>query len=251
MLKTIDIEVSSYALMVVVGIIAAVWFIYCRSEFYNIKLKTLLWAALATLVGMAIGSRIVFVISQLPIAITAQSIWWVWNSLINGGFVFYGGLFGALAGAWFAAKRMKLDTSTFVNYFLPGFPVFHFFGRIGCFLAGCCYGIPFPVGIVLPEVDDQVRIPVQLIESLFNLIIVAVLLIYEEKSRKKGKSFSLLPIYLLMYAPFRFILEFFRGDELRGSFGIFSTSQWISIITIITVIVVLLIKRNKRKKLTE
>lgn len=248
MLKTIEFELSTYALMVVVGIIAAVWFLYCRNEVYNIKLKTLLCAAPVTIVGMAVGSRIVFMISQLPIAISAQSVWWVWNSLIKGGFVFYGGLFGALLAAWLMAKIMKLSVSDFINYFIPGFPVFHFFGRIGCFLSGCCYGIPFPLGIALPAVDDQARLPIQLIESLFNLIIVVVLLVHEEKCRKKGKKFSLLPIYLLMYAPFRFINEFFRGDELRGSFGFFTTSQWISVITVVTVVIVLLVKSKKSKR---
>ncbi len=230
--------------MVVVGILAAVWFLYCRGELYKIRIKTLLCSAMIMLLCMAGGSRVVFVISQLPIAIAVSDPWWIWNSLLTGGFVFYGGLFGAIFGAWLSGKILKQPSSEFLNYLIPAFPVFHFFGRIGCFLAGCCYGVPSELfGIIQPEIDTLPRLPVPLFESIYNLVIVAVLLWLEARARGRGKTPRLMQVYLLMYAPFRFVNEFFRGDDVRGFFGPLSTSQWISLITLAVLLTVYVVER--------
>ncbi len=248
MLKTIEFKFSSYGLMTALGIIAAVWFLYCRSERYKMKPKTLLCSVAIIVAGMAVGSRVVFVLSQIPTAIAGESLWWLWKSLVSGGFVFYGGLYGALLGTLISAKLFKQETDHMINYFIPGFPVFHCFGRIGCFLAGCCYGIPSSFGIIQPEIDTVARLPVQLMEAIYNVVIVVVLLVWEERRGKQGKRVSLLPVYLLMYAPFRFVLEFFRDDGVRGRFGILTTSQWISLITLAVLLILFLLQRKKRAK---
>ena len=65
---------------------------------------------------------------------------------LSGGFVFYGGLFGALAAVWLFCRRRKVPFSQLGADLVPAVPLFHTFGRVGCFLAGCCYGIPAPAG---------------------------------------------------------------------------------------------------------
>ena len=111
-------------------------------------------------------------------------------------------------------------------------------GRFGCLFAGCCYGKPTtkPWGITFTDpyaasyVGTPLEIPLhptQLYEAGAELIILIVLLVTERKGRPyPGRTFWL---YMLLYAISRYIIEIFRGDD-RGTVGIFSTSQFISII---------------------
>lgn len=251
MLRFIELSIPSYSLLTAIGIIVAVYFLYCRNEAFGIKFKQLFIYTLIILAFMAIGSRVVFVISQIPSAIAMQSWHKILHSILGGGFVFYGGLYGAVLAVFLIEKNRKIEKNHLMNYFIPAFPVFHFFGRIGCFLAGCCYGIPSSFGVVLAEVDTLTRLPVQLFESGYNLIMVIVLLIIENRCKRQGKRYNMLFCYLAMYAPFRFVIEFFRGDALRGAFGPLSTSQWISLITVITLATIIIIKVVKEKKKSE
>lgn len=112
---------------------------------------------------------------------------------------------------------------------LPSVLLFHMFGRLGCFFAGCCYGREANWGVVfmhsLNAPNGVPLIPVQLFEAAFNLLMLVAILIIRPERKRQG---LLLPLYLIAYAIGRFILEFFRGDMGRGIF-LFSTSQWISL----------------------
>lgn len=127
--------------------------------------------------------------------------------------------------------KKKLDLAAYTDMVAPAVPLFHMFGRIGCFLGGCCYGVESDFGFVfehsLVEAANGVRrFPVQLVEAGFNLLLFAVLAWLLKKGVCKGKLFLL---YLLAYSVGRFVLEFWRGDAYRGFlFGV-STSQLISI----------------------
>ena len=108
---------------------------------------------------------------------------------------------------------------------VPAMPLFHAFGRIGCFLAGCCYGKKLSTPIVIGTIEFA-RIPVQIIESMAEFILFIVLFILS----KKNRDIDLLRIYLVIYAVIRFADEFLRGDKIRGIYGGVSTAQWISLI---------------------
>ena len=113
----------------------------------------------------------------------------------------------------------------------PGLALGHALGRIGCFLAGCCWGIPAPEpwGIALPQALAAPRgvplLPVPLYEAAGNALLCAGLLLYRKKKprRTPGSSTGL---YLSAYAVLRFLLEFLRGDEARGRWGALSAGQW-------------------------
>jgi phosphatidylglycerol:prolipoprotein diacylglycerol transferase len=149
--------------------------------------------------------------------------------------VFYGGLIGAFLGFYVYSKQFKINFITLLDLMAPSIPLIHGFGRIGCFTAGCCYGIEYdglfhvifqrsnaaPNGVAL--------LPVQLISSGINFLGCIALLIYARKERESGRVIG---VYLIFYSMVRFIIEFFRGDVARGIlFGV-STSQWISLILI-------------------
>ena len=139
-------------------------------------------------IGVIAGGHILYSIVNYEIIITIIKNISVINSfdnfltavnLIWGGNVFYGGLLGGILAAMIILKirpqyRYLLDIAA------PAIPLFHFFGRIGCFLAGCCFGIESIFGFtayhsIVEEANGIHRFPVQLLEALVNLVIFFIL----------------------------------------------------------------------------
>lgn len=242
MFPLINIIIPSYGTFAALGIIAAFCLLIHRVKRLNLGFNKVIQMTLSAVLGIIVGSRFVFVLTMIPNIIADFSLEMILNTIINGGFVFYGGLLGALLGIYVYTRCAKLDLKAVMNSVAPCFPLFHAFGRIGCFMAGCCYGIPCSFGVPMTFDPQVTRFPVQLAEALCCLIILTVLLIVE----KKRPDSHLLTIYLSLYAIIRFVLEFLRGDTVRGIWWIFSTSQWISVIILI-IIVIKCIKAQKDK----
>src|SRR4051812_29218708 len=159
-------------------------------------------------------------------------------TLARSGGVFYGGLILAVSVALWYIRKIGLPLWTTCDVFAPGIALGHVVGRVGCLFAGCCFGKPTtrPWGITFTDPFAAANVgtplgvplhPTQLYEAGAELVILLVLLWTERKGRPfAGRTFWL---YMLLYAVSRFIIEFFRGDE-RGTVGMFSTSQFISIL---------------------
>jgi len=159
-------------------------------------------------------------------------------TLARSGGVFYGGLIVAVVVALWYIRRVGLPLWTTCDVFAPGIALGHVVGRFGCLFAGCCYGKPTtrPWGITFTDTFAAANVgtplgvplhPTQLYEAGAEFLILMVLLLTERKGRPfAGRTFWL---YMLLYAISRFIIEFYRGDD-RGAIGMFSTSQFISII---------------------
>ena len=166
-----------------------------------------------------------------------------------GGMIFFGGLFGGLLVGFFTASKLKLPLGEFADIATPAIPLFHTFGRIGCFLSGCCFGIESRLGFTmqnsLVEVANEVRrLPVQLIESVLNFGLFLILAYLLKKDRFAGK---LLVVYLALYSLMRFVLEFWRGDAVRGFVFGLSTSQFISVIILVAIVVYGMIQRFREE----
>lgn len=159
------------------------------------------------------------------------------------GYVFYGGLLGGIWAIVIYSKIYKLSCSLNLNIVLLVTPLIHFFGRIGCFCSGCCYGIewdgPFSVYI-----HGANRFPVQLFESCGNLILFLFLLFIFTKN-----SEIIVFCYFICYGFLRLIVECFRGDINRGFIGKISISSFISLIVITIGIFSFVIYMKKRKKI--
>jgi phosphatidylglycerol:prolipoprotein diacylglycerol transferase len=150
---------------------------------------------------------------------------------IWGGNVFYGGLLGGMLSAVIILKK-RPQYRYLLDYVAPAIPLFHFFGRIGCFLAGCCFGIESSHGFtfhnsIVEEANGISRFPVQLLEAFYNLLLFFILDFLRRKNIFKQ---NVIYLYLLFYSVARFFIEFLRGDEYRGFFFSLSTSQIISIL---------------------
>ena len=152
--------------------------------------------------------------------------------LIWGGNVFYGGLLGGILAAIIIFKK-KPQYRYLLDFVVPAIPLLHFFGRIGCFLAGCCFGIKSSFGFtfhdsIIAEANEINRFPVQLLEAFINLLLFFILDYFRRKNFFRQ---NIIYIYLLFYSVARFFIEFMRGDAYRGIFfNILSTSQIISIL---------------------
>lgn len=228
MVPYIYIAIPSYGLMATIGVIVAMSYMYYKSittDKYYIPFKDYLILCLFCIVGCLLGSKALFTLTQLPKLINAFSFSNLLQVTLMGGFVFYGGLFGALIGNILFSKMKKYNLNDIMDFTIPAFVIFHAFGRIGCFLSGCCYGFKLSNPLVI-GIAHLNYFPIQLIEALFEFVMFFVLI-------RKVSDGNKLKIYLISYSTFRFLIEFFRGDEARGIWFGLSTSQWISIVIII------------------
>ena len=157
---------------------------------------------------------------------------------LQAGGVFYGGLIGALLVGWWYMRRAKLPLWRTVDAFAPGIALGHGIGRLGCFSAGCCWGVechlPWAVTFKNPVAHDLVGVPLgvplhptQLYEAFAEFLIFGILY---HQSKKEHRPGTILGLYLMLYSTARFIVEFFRNHEQGLLWGTpFDTSQWISL----------------------
>jgi phosphatidylglycerol:prolipoprotein diacylglycerol transferase len=162
------------------------------------------------------------------------------NFWLGGGFVFYGGLLAGLAWIVFYKYLLKVQWKT-MRIFIPVLALGHGVGRLGCFMAGCCYGnycdLPWAI-----DLHGGLRHPTQLYEA-FSLFILA----YIFKKRVDNDK-PVIFEYFLSYSILRYILELFRGDEIRGIVATISTSQLVSIILLGASVFGLLIRRRAKSR---
>lgn len=219
--------VHGYGLMIAIGIIAALLVTLKRCRRFGLSEDAVLDIALLAVPGGFIGAKLLYLIVELP-AVIAGTISWraIWE-----GFVIYGGIIGGVAAAMIYCKIKKLNFWKYFDLALPAVALAQGFGRIGCFLAGCCYGkeTNSVFGIVFHHsayAPNGVKLlPTQLISSIGNFAIAGILFAMARKNRKDGRVGSM---YLILYGTGRFLVEFLRDDP-RGSVGILSTSQFISL----------------------
>lgn len=221
----IYIILPSYMVMALIGGFFAVCFIFSRIDKYEILFTDFIKMFLLCMIGGVVGSKVLFAITQIPWLIKHFSIENMILLIPQSGFVFYGGLFGVIFTLMFLTRNDADMRKKVFEISVPAMPLFHAFGRIGCFLAGCCYGKKLSTPIVIGTIEFA-RIPVQIIESMAEFILFIVLFILS----KKNRDIDLLRIYLVIYAVIRFADEFLRGDKIRGIYGGVSTAQWISLI---------------------
>ena len=173
---------------------------------------------------------------------------------LRSGGVFYGGLLGAVVAGYFLMKRYQLPWWKTADACAPGIAVANFFGRQGCFAAGCCWGKPttLPWGVKFTDLGHQITgvptdahlHPTQLYESFAMLIVFVFLLWLHKRKRFNGQ---VILAYALLYAVIRFAIEFVRDDPRGDVFGLtsltgLSTSQLISLVIGITSLILLILR---------
>lgn len=249
--KIFGFNIPGYSVMLISGLVLAniIGFYYAEKD-KNIDENDLIICEAYIGLGAIIGSKLLYLwVIRNEIDLGRVFDLNYFNSLMKGGFVFYGGLIGGLIFFVMGCFIHKIDVSYYLNKFLFLIPFVHSFGRMGCFMAGCCYGIKYEgiFAVTFPEnsfAPAGVKLfPVQLTEAILLLVISFVLFLYQ-RNKKGNMAISL---YFAVYGIVRFLLEFLRYDEIRGRWLYFSTSQWISIVLVVIAFVIMFYNKKLSK----
>ena len=229
--KVGGLTLHAYGLMIALGMLFGFEYVIRKARksgmAQNLAVDLFFYIVIAGL----LGGRVFYVATNWQLysqnMLDAFKVW-------EGGLVFYGGLIFSFIAAVAFIRVKKMDFWTTADLFAPAIPLAHFFGRLGCLFAGCCYGkecrLPWSVTFKNPKSLAPLNVPLhptQAYEAAANLVIFIVLAVLAGKKSSAGKIFLL---YVLMYSAARFGVEFFRGDE-RGAFILgFSPAQAISLV---------------------
>ncbi len=228
-------RLPTYSICAMMGLLAATFVLIAALYSRGLVRK---YAALAyiALPGVILGGKLFSAISATLADLYSGGGIDLAGNIKQGGNVYYGGLLGYLALLCLLCKLGSRDFNELAGPIAISIPLFHSFGRIGCFFAGCCYGIESVLWCAVPyrigEGDEAARrIPVQLIEAGYELCLCGVLCMLFWWG-PRTKRLRLLELYLAAYALFRFAIEFLRGDAIRGVYGFLSFSQIISLMLV-------------------
>lgn len=240
-------SIPLYGVLFYVGIAVAAIVAVILHRRAEIEIFDIAGSAVYAMIGAIAGAKLLF------LAISARQLIEQHipiEAAIKGGFVFYGGLLGGALGLMIYTKQFRMDFRRFADLYTTVLPLGHAFGRVGCFFAGCCYGIEWEHGYIYSNTVGSTPIgipllPIQLIEAGLLVLLFAVQLILYIYRSHAGRNTIL---YLIVYPILRFILEFFRGDTERGKFLWFSTSQWVSLMILAVICIMFAVKKYKKKK---
>lgn len=236
------ILISLYNLFIGIGIIFGLLYLERSIRLRKIKFLTdrnIYFSLIASILLGFLGAKI-FDLIFLGKAISL-------HNLYSGGITFMGGVMTSAIIFLLINFLLKTNNLFALNLLSPSLILAHFFGRIGCFLGGCCYGKPttFFLGVKYPSEsltsihlgNQTYSHPTQLYEAIFLIIFFMLIEKYCSFQNK-------ISVYLIGYGIFRFFLEFLRFDD-RGEIlnGVLSPSQIISCLFVIIGIILILIIR--------
>ncbi|MFH1665271.1 MAG: prolipoprotein diacylglyceryl transferase [Candidatus Omnitrophota bacterium] len=234
--------VYSYGLCVAVGFLLAAILIVRDAKGAGVPVNGILDCLIAVFVGGIIGGRLLFVIinREYYLQNPARAL-----MFYEGGLAFQGAFILAVISGMVAARLKKISFLKAADLIAPYIFLGQAFGRLGCFLNGCCYGrvTNSGFGVIYPG-ECVARIPVQAYSSLILFILFAVLLRTRRNRTFDGYVFAL---YIILYSVFRFFMDFLRGDNLALIAGI-RISQLISITMFIAGIVFYAVLKRREFK---
>ncbi len=239
-------QLHTYGLLIATGFVLGILLAVRRAQREFLDPNMILDLSFWILVAAMVGSRVFYIIVNINDYIADPlSLLKIWT----GGLVFYGGFIGAVATSWYFCRRKGISFLRISDVMIPSVALGHFFGRLGCYSAGCCHGsatgsnffgsIYTAPGTVVAH-SHLLNIPIHptpLYEALGELSIFGILIWLRKRKRVNGQ---LLAAWLMMYPVWRFMTEMFRGDIERGIlfpidlFGdsmpdLLSTSQVVSV----------------------
>lgn len=224
-------KLYSYGLMLAIGVIAAFMVAEKRSPKKGLDPEQIFSLGIWCAVGGFLGAKVLYLITEYKELFAGRMTF----RDVMYGFVVYGGIIGGILAGYLYCKVKKLNFLKYFDLVMPSIALAQGFGRIGCFLAGCCYGretdawygMEFNHSVYYNMIGVKV-IPTQLIMSVANFVHFFLLVFIANKIYKTGKDGVIAGCYLLFYSIGRFFIEFLRNDP-RGGVGILSTSQFISL----------------------
>ena len=236
-------EIPVYGLIGVIGVCLALAYALFSCTRYGLSRDDTAYIFVFGAIGAMVGAKVLYLIVSAgdiygDITSGAMTLPEIAVKYMSGGMVFYGGLIGAFIVSRHMALRYKKDPVDFLPVLVPAFALAHGISRIGCLLVGCCYGMESDGPLSIVYTSSQIApngvplIPVQAVEAAGEIAIFLILAMAAPAVRRRV---NILYAYIVMYASMRFVLEFFRGDEVRGHIAWLSVSQWISLLMLAAV----------------
>ena len=277
----IRLPLHTYGLLIATGFVVGIWLAQREGKRRGQDPEAIADLSFWILVAALVGARLYFILvnwndyfgtgnflAQTPMGRIPRvlAIW-------EGGLVFYGGFIGAVVAAWVYLRRHKMDFLATADTLIPGVAIGHFFGRLGCFSAGCCWGdvaqtrLPWSASFPPESLAFQTFAgranpaeflaadhlhtlplhPTQLYESFGELGLFALLVLVVRP--RKAFHGQVLATWLLLYAILRSVVETFRGDVERGVVLGLGVGTWTSIV-IFTIGAVLFARGWSRRQRT-
>lgn len=240
--------IYGYGLMIGIGIIAAYLLTEYRAKKKGLDAEPIFGLTIFSVIGGFAGSKLLYFMTRLPELVNNPSI----LKEVANGWVVYGGIIGGILTAMIYCRIKKMEFLKYFDLALPSVALAQGFGRIGCFLAGCCYGMPTDSWCAITFVDSAYApngiplVPTQLFSSAFDFFLAFLLIYLSTRLKAPGQVAG---FYLVLYSIGRFVIEYFRGDLIRGNVGSLSTSQFISIFTcLVGILLIWGAKAISRKK---
>lgn len=214
----------SFGLMVSLGVMLSLFLMERRAQKNGFPKKDMIFdlVFVAVLSGF-LGGRIAYVIENFgwylknPAAVFA-----VWE----GGLIFYGGMITSFLAVVLYGRAKKISPAALFDFLLPFVSLSHAFGRLGCFLNGCCGGrtCSLPWAVRFPDTEAPVH-PTQIYEFIWDMVLFLFLSNYYEKNRARTGMTTVL--YFFLYGLGRFTVEFFRAGN--PFWGPLTANQWTSL----------------------
>lgn len=217
----------SYTLCMIAGIAIAITIACIYIWKKGFKKDGIIDLLICCCCGIALGIVFAILFENLYEVIELGSNYrWVWKMTFLGGL--FGGVIGFLLPYFIMRKNIKFDIRPILVIAPICITAAHCVGRIGCFLAGCCYGKPTDswIGIDFPNDGMGKLVPTQLIEAIFLFLLTGVMVVLLLVLNFKYTFI----VYLGSYSIFRFIIEFYRGDERGVAFALSPSQVWCIII---------------------
>ena len=214
--------IYSYGFFVALGMLVVYCAALLRAEKFSLSRDTVSDLVFLLFVSGVIGARFFYVLQHFD---EYQKEFIKIISIQEGGLVWYGGFMVALASGFIYAAAKKIAILRSLDFFAPLVPLGQAVGRIGCFLNGCCFGkfTESSFGVLLSG-EAARRLPIQIYESAFLFLLATTFFLMPLRPLKEGQIFVQ---YVLFYSVGRFLLEFFRGDQLL--IFSFTIPQWTSL----------------------
>lgn len=238
------IIIPSYYTFISLGMLLGIYIFYHYAKKANILPIHAIDISLVVIISAYAGARLFHIIFELP-------SYYLYNPLEifafwKGGFVIYGGILTPILFVYLYCKKKKIDFLFVADLLAPSVAIGTALGRIGCFMQGCCFGLPtsMPWGVAFPEGTNGGLTPsgiplhpTQIYMSLMNLIIFFLL---HFRSKHKRFNGEIMCWYFILYPFGRSIIEIFRSDFRGNLFSPYlSTSQFISLIIFLLSIYIL------------
>ncbi|WDE97872.1 prolipoprotein diacylglyceryl transferase [Lentisphaera profundi] len=250
-----------FQVMAASGFLAALFLLKRRSKLYGQDPEKVETTLFYSMIGAILGARLLFVVRYWEENFANRPFSKVF-AFQEGGLVFQGGLIGGLIIAYFVCRRNGIKFLTALDIAAPCIALAHAFGRVGCFLNGCCFGgkcdiqalaVQYPKGsfpwsdhlkrgLIEPSSDLSMAVHPAPLYAVFALVSICILLCYV--SKKLAKPGMIFGLYFCVYSLWRFTVEFFRDDQDLTA-GL-SLAQYIALGTLaLGCVIIALCRRNR------